>query len=267
MQLKTKNWKLKTFLILALALFLFLLSANAFALSDMKAKIKVSGGGTYDYFVIGEMQGATDGFDNAYDTISPGYNMNDTYISTYFSHPEWGQVKSEFRGDIRSLKEYDEWTVTVYTNLSDGTALTMSLQNEDSTLPSEYKITVEDTETGKITDILSSSYEFTVSGSNTSRYLKITATATEEQCTYSISPASQVFGSRGGTGIVSVTASSGCDWTATSNVRWIKIIPDYTSGSGNGMVRYHVLPNIDRNVRTGTITIEDQTFTVTQGVK
>jgi len=260
MKLKTKNWKLKTLLSLALLLFL---SANAFAISDMKAKIKVSGGNTYDYFIFGMMTDATDGFDNAYDTISPGPNMNDTYISTYFSHPEWNAVKSEFRADFRSIKESDEWTVSVYTNLAAGTALTMALQSEGSNI-SGYSLTVEDTTTGQMTDILSSTYGFTVSAGNPLRYFRITATSTAQPCTYTISPTSQSFGSSGGTGTVSVTASSSsCGWTVASNVSWLTITSG-SSGTGSGTVNYSVAANNDTSLRIGAITIAGQTFTVTQ---
>ena len=71
------------------------------------------------------------------------------------------------------------------------------------------------------------------------------------------------FGSFGGTGGVSVTAPSGCTWTATSNVSWINITSG-SSGTGNGTVNYSVSVNITPNQRTGSITIADQTFTVTQ---
>jgi len=65
---------------------------------------------------------------------------------------------------------------------------------------------------------------------------------------------------------MNVTTSDGCDWTATSNVRWIRIVSG-NSGSGNGTVRYRVLPNAGKKIRTGTITIAGQMFTVIQGIK
>ena len=46
-------------------------------------------------------------------------------------------------------------------------------------------------------------------------------------CTYSINPTSASFASGGGTGSVTVTAGTGCSWTATSNASFITI----TSGS------------------------------------
>ncbi len=54
-----------------------------------------------------------------------------------------------------------------------------------------------------------------------------------------------------------------CAWTAVSNVPWITITSG-SSGTGNGTVQYSVTSNTG-GVRTGTITIANQTFTVIQG--
>ncbi len=82
-------------------------------------------------------------------------------------------------------------------------------------------------------------------------------------CQYSLSPASQSFSTTGGVGSVSVIASSGCPWAASSNSFWITITSG-SSGSGNGVVNYSVATNASTSSRTGTITIAGQTFTVTQ---
>lgn len=82
-------------------------------------------------------------------------------------------------------------------------------------------------------------------------------------CSYSISPTQESFGSAGGAGSISVSTSSTCTWSASSNVPWISI----TSGSnetGNGTVSYEVDGNSGASSRTGTITVEGNTFTVTQ---
>ena len=80
-------------------------------------------------------------------------------------------------------------------------------------------------------------------------------------CSYSISPSSRSFGLSGGTGSVTVTAGSGCAWTATSNAGFVTITSG-ASGSGNGTVNYSVAAA--GSSRTGTLTIAGQTFTVTQ---
>lgn len=82
-------------------------------------------------------------------------------------------------------------------------------------------------------------------------------------CSYSISPTSQSFTASGGTGSVSVTATSGCSWTAATNDSWITITSG-SSGSGNGTVSYSVASNSSTSSRTGTMTIAGNTFTVSQ---
>ncbi len=82
-------------------------------------------------------------------------------------------------------------------------------------------------------------------------------------CTYSISPRSQSFSELGGTGSVSVTAQSGCDWTATSNEPWITITSG-SSGSGEGTLNFSVAVNDTQSPRGSTLTIAEQGFMVTQ---
>jgi len=82
-------------------------------------------------------------------------------------------------------------------------------------------------------------------------------------CTYSINPTSSTLASSGGTGSVSVTASGGCNWNASSNADWIKI-DSGASGNVNGTVNYSVASYSGTGSRTGTLTIAGQIFTVTQ---
>jgi hypothetical protein len=104
---------------------------------------------------------------------------------------------------------------------------------------------------------VSSSATFT--GTNT---VALTGTG-YNSCNYSILPASQSFGSSGGSGSVSVTTSSGCSWTASSSYSWITITSG-SSGSVSGTVNYSVASNSSTSSRTGTMTVAGQTFTVTQ---
>ena len=82
-------------------------------------------------------------------------------------------------------------------------------------------------------------------------------------CTHTISPTSAAVVAAGGAGSVAVTTGSGCDWTATTNDTWITITAGAT-GSGSSTVSYLVAPNATTSSRTGTVTIGDQTLTVTQ---
>jgi hypothetical protein len=78
-----------------------------------------------------------------------------------------------------------------------------------------------------------------------------------------ISPSSQSFTKAGGSGTVNVSAGAGCNWTAVSNDAWIVIVSE-AGGAGNGVVSFEVRENFDAASRTGTLTIGEQTFTVTQ---
>jgi hypothetical protein len=65
-----------------------------------------------------------------------------------------------------------------------------------------------------------------------------------------------------GSNTVLVVAGNSCAWTARSSVNWITILSP-PSNSGFGLVDYRVASN-SGPPRTGTITIGDQTLTITQ---
>ena len=90
-----------------------------------------------------------------------------------------------------------------------------------------------------------------------------TVVIVSDDCSFSISPTSQSFSSSGGTGSVSVTATTGCNWKAVSKNSFITRTSAST-GSGNGTVNYSVAANTSTGSRTGTMTIAGRTFTVTQ---
>jgi uncharacterized protein (TIGR03437 family) len=90
-----------------------------------------------------------------------------------------------------------------------------------------------------------------------------TITQAGASCTYAIAPASRSFGAGGGNGSVNVTALDGCNWTATSNLAWVKI-DSGASGAGNGSVSFSVSANLDTSPRSGALTVAGQTFTVMQ---
>ncbi len=80
-------------------------------------------------------------------------------------------------------------------------------------------------------------------------------------CTFTLSSAGQPFGAAASTGSVNVAAASGCSWTAASNARWITIAS--AAGSANGAVVFNVSANPGA-LRSGTLLIAGQTYTVTQ---
>jgi photosystem II stability/assembly factor-like uncharacterized protein len=81
-------------------------------------------------------------------------------------------------------------------------------------------------------------------------------------CAYSTSLASQSFPAGGAMGSVSVTATTGCNWQASSSVSWIAI--NSGSGNGDGTVSFSVGVNAEPLPRTATLNIAGQSFTVNQ---
>ena len=87
--------------------------------------------------------------------------------------------------------------------------------------------------------------------------------ATFSTCIDFLSTSSHLFGPGRDEASVQVTAASDCRWSATSNAGWLRITLGGT-GSGSASVRYTVAANPGSTARTGTLTIDGWTFTVTQ---
>ncbi|HUI57792.1 MAG TPA: protease pro-enzyme activation domain-containing protein [Bryobacteraceae bacterium] len=81
-------------------------------------------------------------------------------------------------------------------------------------------------------------------------------------CSYAINPNSQSFLAAGGNGTISVTASDGCAWGATSGLSWATITAG-GNGSGNGTVTYQVAANTGQ-ARSGSLTVAGLPFSVQQ---
>jgi hypothetical protein len=82
-------------------------------------------------------------------------------------------------------------------------------------------------------------------------------------CAYSLLPSSQNVPGGSGNYTFSVTTANGCAWTASTTFPWITF-PNGSTGTGNGQVSFSVASNTTGGTRTGTITVNGQTFTVTQ---
>jgi hypothetical protein len=93
---------------------------------------------------------------------------------------------------------------------------------------------------------------------------KSTATTTAPTCTVTAgSITATTFGAAGGTGSLSVTAGTGCAWTATSSATFITISSGAT-GNGNGTVAFTVAANTGA-ARSGTLTVAaTSNFTINQ---
>jgi Viral BACON domain/Putative binding domain, N-terminal len=81
-------------------------------------------------------------------------------------------------------------------------------------------------------------------------------------CRYTVDSASQSVAAAGGSGNVTVHAAAGCGWSASTSVPWLMLVSG-TTGSGDGRVQFTVAASTGP-ARSGTLTIADQAFTVTQ---
>ena len=80
-------------------------------------------------------------------------------------------------------------------------------------------------------------------------------------CTYSLGASAISFTYLGGGGNLAVAAPAGCPWTASTTFNWISI--SLGSGTGSGTLYYSVDANAGA-ARSGTITVQAQTFTVNE---
>jgi len=105
------------------------------------------------------------------------------------------------------------------------------------------------------------------SGTINGRQASWNSNETSGDCsTMSISPTSNSFPPGIGTGTVTVTASSSCQWTpVTSDASWLTVSSSTTNTGG--IVNYSLTVNTDNTIRTGQITIGSKIFTVTQAAQ
>ena len=92
---------------------------------------------------------------------------------------------------------------------------------------------------------------------------KETATTTTPSCSFSVVQPTTTFGPEGGTGSVpiTVTAGTGCTWTATSSAGFVTFTTG--SGTGSGTAAFTVAVNTGAE-RTSTLTIAGSSITITQ---
>lgn len=83
-------------------------------------------------------------------------------------------------------------------------------------------------------------------------------------CEYTLAPAGASVPAAGGSGSVHVTTDARCSWTATSNASWIRTSGPSVPRTGPGEAQYVVDANAATAPRTGTLTIGNRTFTVSQ---
>ena len=90
----------------------------------------------------------------------------------------------------------------------------------------------------------------------------LSLTTPSSGCAFTLGASSASFAKTAGLNTVAVTTGAGCVWEATSNAPWITVNSG-ALGFGSNTVEYGVSTNSGA-VRTGTLTIAGQTFTITQ---
>jgi lysyl endopeptidase len=86
-------------------------------------------------------------------------------------------------------------------------------------------------------------------------------TATGTSCVSALSATSQNFPNTGGTASLTVTAPSGCNWTAVASHSFVTITSG-ASGNGNGTITFSVASS--STYRAALIVVGTQVFTITQ---
>ncbi len=110
--------------------------------------------------------------------------------------------------------------------------------------------------------IRTASLLLTLSAGITPQAISLNGAGMAQACVSSITPASQLYAAAGASDSVTVTAANNCQWSSISNVDWIVI--NSGAGTGSGTVQFSVSPNTTAQPRSGTITLANQTETITQ---
>ncbi len=148
--------------------------------------------------------------------------------------------------------------------LSTGTlpsGLTASLSTTTVAAPGSGSATLRLTATAQM---LAASYSVTITaaGGGITQTLSLPVTVTPV-CSFSINPKSVSVSAASGNYSISVTAPTGCAWTAASTASWMTVTGG-AAGTGNGTVNYFVAANTATASRTGSLTAAGSSFTVTQ---
>ncbi len=94
-------------------------------------------------------------------------------------------------------------------------------------------------------------------------YVSLTQSGTQAQCSFTVSQPGTVLWS-GGSVVISVTTTSGCAWTASSNVSWATV-SGAAGTTGSGSVTFSLTPNpAGPGPRVGTVTVAGQTITLSE---
>jgi hypothetical protein len=102
------------------------------------------------------------------------------------------------------------------------------------------------------------------SGTATIAGRTLTVNQAAAPCAYKLDPKDKKVSAGSEIMRIEVDTADGCPWSATSNASWIRIGYVSPGGAGDGVVWILWLENSTGQERVGTVTIGNQTFTLTQ---
>ncbi|MEP7338993.1 MAG: BACON domain-containing carbohydrate-binding protein [Acidobacteriota bacterium] len=91
----------------------------------------------------------------------------------------------------------------------------------------------------------------------------VTLDVVAANCSFAITPRTQIAGYAPTAGSVSVMATAGCAWRAASETSWITVSAN-TTGSGNGIVSFTIAANPSAASRSGQLRIAGELLNVSQ---
>ena len=165
-------------------------------------------------------------------SLTVGGSATTVDVSPYFSDPDDTLTYSALSNN--------GWVVTVARS---GSQVTITPRNQGSA-----EIVVRATDSG---------------GSTTTQ--RFTATVSGHSCTYTLSQSTKNVPATGESISIDVTTAANCIWIAWSDNAFLSVNPLWSTGSGTVTVRVDENTNVSN--RTGSVTIADQTFTVTQAAQ
>ncbi|HEV2804153.1 MAG TPA: BACON domain-containing carbohydrate-binding protein [Chthoniobacterales bacterium] len=83
-------------------------------------------------------------------------------------------------------------------------------------------------------------------------------------CSYTVTPTEQYFGSGGGSVNINIQTTNGCAWNAASDSDWLSVPVGNSSGTGPGMLTAWANANQTTATRIGHVTVAGKVVTITQ---
>jgi hypothetical protein len=100
-------------------------------------------------------------------------------------------------------------------------------------------------------------------GSSSSTATSVTAPSDVARCAITLNTSQNTVTAAGGTGVVGVTATRDCTWSASAEGGWLSI-RNGASGQGEGTVEFAATANPDPQARTGAILVNGSRAQITQ---